>query len=85
MVVIIFGHTEGVGDRIFGHTEELDVLKLLSLTEHTEVGLRKGLNSSSSDANKTGNCVDGRRDSILARFLETRKNSYYFCEIQFKV
>ena len=48
---------------------------LLNLMDATELGLRNGLKSSSSDANNTGNCDEGRRDTFIADeiFLEIKK------------
>ena len=50
---------------------------LLNLMDATELGLRNGLKSSSSDANNTGNCDEGRRDTFIADeiFLEIKKTS----------
>ena len=47
---------------------------LLNLMDATELGLRNGLKSSSSDANNTGNCDEGRRDTFIADeiFLEIK-------------
>ena len=53
---------------------------LLNLMDATELGLRNGLKSSSSDANNTGNCDEGRRDTFIADeiFLEIKKKKHYW-------